>query len=552
MNISPTSGTISPTINGTAIKVNTEAKETDSGISRQGTNITLSSQSMRALAQDFSSYSAPERVTRLTFSNSSDISNSLKQFSYSSLNTHNGVSLKGGAQRFSELASSGVNSYEQDIRQYSKFKNPQESTEKQNTINTDGFQELSYDKDAHLNLTLKTKDGDTINFSLQAYTGTGKNADDERAAFKGVKISFEFEGKLSEQEKKQLDAFSQNIDGMVQQLSSSKDFDFNQLDLTSLTSFSDIDIAYKPSQYAARTDTEITLNYKDTQTERSIDVDFLGHTSRLNIDKTSIGMDSEDKQKQDSLNQYLEILKSSAREAHAQDSASRLMESIFETGFKGLGLEESEEQGDDTIDASKLAFNEIETDALKEVHNKTLVPLPDFDFSFDSKIERPNEKNNPEEYEGFKVNLSMKTDIVADAQNYHVTATQTQKFELSGAYYSPIDGFDNPDFGNQNYKYTELDRASEKVTTIKTEQGKLVSAMTSESGENNSTTLEYRMGKLVDIDEDSSRFLESTDFTELANKEFNYQSKELLDTVMIDPFEVNQASEETNTLSITD
>ncbi len=552
MNISATSGTIFPTLNGTPINVEAEKKDTDSPISRQGSNIILSSQSMRSLTQNSYAYSAPERITRLTFSQPAEVSNSTKQFAQTSLNTHSGVSLTGGALRLSELAGSGNNSYEQDIRQYSKYKNSQDTSESRNTINTEGFQDLKYDKDSHLELKLKTKDGDTINFSLQAYTGTGENSDKERAAFKGVKVSFEFEGKLSEEEKKQLDAFSQNIDAMVQQLASSTDFDFNQLDLTSLTSFSDIEIAFKPSGFDARTDTELKLSYQDTQTERSIDVDFLGHTSTLNIDKTSIGVDAKGKQKQDGLQQYLDILDSSAREAHAEGSASQLMKNIFEAGFKGLGLEETESQNNEPKDASKIILNNLQTDAEKEIHDKTLVPLPDFDFSFDSKIEKPNEENKPNEYQGFKVDVSLNTELVSDTTGYHVTATQTQKFELSGAYYSPLDGLEKPDFENGNYKYTELERSSEKVTTVKTEQGKLVSAITAESGENHSVTLEYQMGKLVDEDKDDSRFLEVTDYTQLALQEFEFQSKELLKTVMIDPFEVNQAPKDTNTLSITD
>ena len=550
MNISATTGTILPAINGTPIKLEVGQKDSDTPISRQGSNITLSSQSMRSLIQDYDVYTVPKRITALTFSQPTQVSSSIKQFAQSSLNTHSGVSLSGGALRLSEFASSGT-SYEQDIRQYSKYENSQSTHESKNTINTDGFQDLKFDKDSHLNLKLKTKDGDTINFSLQAYTGTGENSDKERASFKGVKVSFEFEGKLSEQEKNQLDAFSQNIDQMVQKLSSSTDFDFKQLDLTSLTSFSDIDIAFKPSGFDARTDTELKLSYQDTQTERSIDVDFLGHTSRLNIDKTSIGIDAKDKQKQDGLRQYLDILESSAREAHAKGSASQLMTNVFEAGFKGLGLED-EAQDNKNIDDNKISLNNLQTDAEKEIHNKTLVPLPDFDFSFDSKIEKPNEENKPGEYEGFKVNLSLNTDLVSDSTGYHVTATQTQKFELSGAYYSPLDGLKQPDFENGNYKYTELERSSEKVTTVKTEQGKLVSAITAESGENHSVTLEYQIGKLVNEDKDDSRFLEITDFTQLALEDSATQQKELINTVMIDPYEVNQASKGTNTLSITD
>ncbi len=552
MNISTHLGIISPSVNGTPFKSDLQENKNDIAPRDTGSKVVLSSQQFQSLVQEPNVYSEPKRITRLAFSNPVEVSNSTKQFAQSSLNTHLGVSLSGGALRLSELVDSGKNSYEQDIRQYSNYESYQGRRDSREAINIEDFKDLKYNKNESLTLKLKTKDGDTINFTLQGYTGSGETPDKEGAIFKGVKVSFEFEGKLSQQEKDQLNTFTQNIDQMVKQLSSSKDFDFNQLDLTSLTSFSDIDIAFKPSGSAKEITTELKLNYKDTETERSIDVDFLGHQSQLDIDKTSLGAGASSQQQQKGLQQYLTILEDSAREAHAQDSASSLMKNVFEAGFKGLGLDEAESNNKNAIDASKLSLNSIENESIKDIHNKTLVPLPDFDFSFDSKVENPNKENMPLEYQGFKVDLSMVTQIKEDQNEQKTTAIQTQKFELSGAYYSPLDGLDQPDFENQNYKYTQIDRSSEKVTTIQTEHGQLLSAITTESGESSSKTLEYQMGKLVDEDEDSSSFLEVTDFTELAKQESEQQSHALLKTVMIDPFETTQAANDTNTLSITD
>ena len=176
--------------------------------------------------------------------------------------------------------------------------------------------------------------------------------------------------------------------------------------------------------------------------------------------------------------------------------------------------------------------------------------LPDFDFSFDSKVETPNEENRPLEYEGFKLGLSMVTQIEQDEFSDRVTAIQTQKFELSAAYYTPQIGLDSPDFDDQNYNYTVLERSSEKVTTVESDKGKLTSASTLESGESDRLTIEYRMGKVADEDIDSKDFHELTEFTELAKQKDQQQSEELLNTVMIDPYNIKQTEENTQSISL--
>ncbi|OUR61274.1 hypothetical protein A9Q73_11320 [Bermanella sp. 47_1433_sub80_T6] len=146
----------------------------------------------------------------------------------------------------------------------------------------------------------------------------------------------------------------------------------------------------------------------------------------------------------------------------------------------------------------------------------------------------------PNEYEGFKLNLSLKTHSYKYVENRTETISQKQNFHLTGAYYTPLEGADEPDFANQNYKYTELDRVSEKITQLVTKDNQLILAMSTEQGEFNKTTQEYRDGKLVDEDSEFSGYSQITEFTELAQQENKLQTRELLNTVMIDPYQKNK------------
>ena len=532
--IIPTQFNISPSVfHSSAVKGEAPRGTAAITVSNQTPTLDVS---IQALVEDNPAYTQPKRNTRLTYSNPDNVSAGTKQLASNSFNSHFGVSLSGGASRLSQLLNSGEKNYEQDIRQYSNYDIYMGQKDNGADINIEGFTDLEYKKDASLTITLKTKDGDTINFSLQGYKGYGKSEDSTSSIFKGIKVSFEFEGTLSEKEKKEIEAFTQNIDQLMDQLYSDSNLDLGQLDLGSLTTFSEASLSFKPSPFGEVTDTKLELNYSDNDAQRAINVNFLGHKSQLTIDKSSLALTATEQQRQQSIQDYLSLLDSSAREAHAQDSATNVLKQVFEAGFTNLVEKETDPKD----------LNEAQ-----QLHNKSLVALPDFDFSFDSKVETPNAENRPLEYEGFALDLSMTTQINQEKDSDKVTAVQTQKFELSAAYYTPLPGLDTVNFDEQNYQYTVLERSSEKVTTVESDKGEVLSAITSEAGESNHLTLEYNMGKLKDEDSDEKKFLEVTDFIEQVKNDDLEQSQELLNSVIIDPYSIKQAEEETTTFSIT-
>ena len=440
--------------------------------------------------------------------------------------------LAGGSLRLGELADLGED-YEQDIRQYAQLAMPDENGRYQK-LDLTGFTDKKSEDLASINLQLKTRDGDTINFSLTSYEGHGIGDDERPASFTGTRVAFEFEGQLSKEELEQVQAFAHSINQASAHYFDSGGVDFEALDLASFSQFSAIELSFLTNGDGSG-DQHFKLNYEDSTQVRSIDVNQNGDASQISINKTSLGITMPGDQQQQALEEYLTLLTNSAEEAHANQSSSALMLSVFSLGFDELlGGEQVDQQSGPTKPITLAATTD------NQAVKNGLVGLPDFDFSFDSKIEHPNAAEQPNEYVGFSLESSLKTQMDDNKSNDTSSITQTQKFDLSAAYYQPLDHLDEVDFNNQNYQYIELDRSSEKVTNLVTKNNELILALSTETGEFNKTTKEYSEGKLVDVDTKHREHSEVNDFTELAKQEVEQQTLKLLNGVMIDPYQQHQ------------
>jgi len=443
--------------------------------------------------------------------------------------------LAGGSLRLGELADLGED-YDQDIRQYAQLAMPDENGRYQK-MDLTGFTDKKSEDLASINLQLKTRDGDTINFSLTSYEGHGIGDDERPASFTGTRVAFEFVGQLSKEELEQVQAFAQSINQASANYFDTGGVDFEALDLASFSQFSAIELSFLTNGDGSG-DQHFKLNYEDSTQVRSIDVNQNGDTSQISINKTSLGITMPGDQQQQALEEYLTLLTNSAKEAHANQSAATLMLSVFSLGFDELLADQEVDQQSGSPEPITLAST-TDNQAVKN----GLVGLPDFDFSFDSKIEHPNAAEQPNEYVGFSLESSLKTQMDDNKSNDTSTITQTQKYDLSAAYYQPLDHLDDVDFNNQNYKYIELDRSSEKVTNLVTKNNELILALSTEQGESNITTKEYNEGKLVDVDTKHREHSEVNDFTELAKQEVEQQTLKLLNAVMIDPYQQHQQGE---------
>jgi len=443
-----------------------------------------------------------------------------------------GQRLNGGMIRLPELAVLGE-SYEQDIRQYAQLSFPDDHGKYQ-ALDITGFTDKKSEDLASINLQLKTRDGDVINFSLTSYKGYGSGDDERPASFTGTRVAFEVDGDLSREELEQVEAFAQKINQASEGYFNNGKVDLNDLELSTFSQFGEVELSFLNDADGSGVK-KFKLSYQDDVESRSIDVNLNGDQAQITIDKTSLGIGANAQQQKQALQEYLTLLEDSANEVHAEQATQNLMMDTFELGFTQLTTE-----AEDAARSHSQKNIPVETQALNQKVENALVGLPDFKFSFNSLIKRPNSDVQPNEYEGFKLNLSLKTHSYKYVENRTETISQKQNFHLTGAYYTPLEGADEPDFANQNYKYTELDRVSEKITQLVTKDNQLILAMSTEQGEFNKTTQEYRDGKLVDEDSEFSGYSQITEFTELAQQENKLQTRELLNTVMIDPYQKNK------------
>jgi len=465
-------------------------------------------------AQANDTYASYQRVQSTTFSNVE----MADEHSIALANRLNGnhSDIPNGLKLLPGLLESGESSYKQDIRQYSSFQ-PTSKNGNTEAIDLIGFNDREKKNVANLALQLKTKDGDVIDFSLKAYQGDGQGRDGLVSGFIGIEVSFDFEGELSEVEREQIDTFIQKLSQQAEKFFRGKDIDIEALNLSSFSEFEDIELALSDG----RAKHNFSFNYHDDKDTRSIKINLNGDHSELVVDKSSLGAAVLSKQSQQS---YEELLLKSTREVHADRKIKALMKDVFALGFKNI------------VPSNKHSDFQQSVNQPKGVNS--LVGLPDFTFSLNSKIERPNQQDRPAEYEGFSIDLSLKTQIEKNTVTGKESTTQTQNFSLKGAYYTPVGILQNPDFDSQTYKYTTLERTSEHVTQLISQNNKLISAVSAESGENNTTTIEYHMGKKIDEKSDSSKYDVVQDFTEQARQQSQIQNLELLEFVMIDPYQI--------------
>lgn len=464
---------------------------------------------------DYIIYDEPKQIQLIAYSAVERAEGVVSTFAQGSLRSSAESRLQNAPLQLGELLERGDKSYTQDVRQYTRFESFGVEG-KSSSVDLAGFNDIKNTQSASVMLQLTTKDGDEINFSLKSYSGYGRGEDGRSAGFEGVEITFDFEGDLSKEEQEQIDVFIEKLNQAANGYFKDANIDMKALDLSGFTSFSDVELSLRGGKVSGES-LRFDLSFHDDDDARSIKVNLNGDRSELSVDKNSLGSTVSEQQKIAALTEYLDLLDQSADEAQAKESATSLMKDTFSIAFNNLEFD---------------AKNAVETQ-----NTKSLIGLPDFEYSFESKGERPNKEYRPLEYQGFSVKLSLDTQVQQSDLDDKSIITQTQQFDLSAAYYSPAGQMKRPDFDTQTYQYTKLDRSSEKVTQLVSEHRQLVSAITTESGENNSHMLEYQFGKVVDEDVDGSSYAEVKEFTEQAKQEAGVQDLELLSLLVVDPYQ---------------
>jgi len=490
-------------------------------------------------------YSRPKSISQNVFSNLEQKSPLTQNFANQLEENFIPNRLSGLGSRFSELLSTGSESYSQDIRRYGYYA----SDANTNGVDFSQFEDRKKEEVQSFSLELKTDSGAIIKFSLKNFEGHGKNPDiliaesddvkvfnqGQGAGFRSTEIEFEVDGNLTQREREQLIEFGRNLERFATDIFEQDEPNIKALDLASFDTISKATIKADGGTTSVG---GISLQYRDNEDERFISVSFQGNKAEITVDKADqLVFGSNGKTK--ALQQYLKILSDSADEAKAGQMQAYMMEEVFSAGFKLSEEEQAEDESKEKIRDETISI-ELNGNPPKtgEVSNDIFIPLADFDFSFESRKDRPNSAKMPLEYSGFDLDLSLNSrQTIKDDQ---VLTQQTQDFKLKGAFYEPLPHLKKPDFEYQNYSYTTFEREASKTVTSLVEDGQLLSATMEESGTFKNHTSTYSEGKLIDEESEQNSYSEITDLTGLfftdgeVNK--NHNQLEILGQVLIDPF----------------
>ena len=276
----------------------------------------------------------------------------------------------------------------------------------------------------------------------------------------------------------------------------------------------------------------LTLEYENSDEERFIEVNYDGNKAQIDLTKLGQRVYSEQSKKQ-VMEHYLSILRDSAEKAQADDIQALLMLDVFAAGFDMSDSEVARAKELEQDRATELAGHDA-FDAEKS--KDALLPIPDFSFHFISHKERFNIAEKPEEYSGFSLALSVHTK--QETEGPTTSTTQQQDFKLEGAYYEALGLLEEPDFATQTYRYNEFKYDVSNTVTTATGNQQLLSASLEKTNDNFDSKKAYYKGELIeDKKEESGPEARLLDFTERLGLEAELTQKQILEDVLIDPFE---------------
>jgi hypothetical protein len=507
-------------------------QQTNTAQANQGVQLTLSqTASLSELYQPKPTY------VQHSVSNTTQNSEQTQRFTHQLNNENSDNRFKGLGTRFNELLDKPNEPYQQVLRRYSY----QSDSASAGKVDFSAFEVSSKTKTQAFNLALKTKSGATIQFSIESFNGHGKNPDTlvyefedfsvhkvgQGASFRSTEISFEVEGDLTKAEIKQLKEFSENLEAFSNALFNDANPSLKALDLASFDVISELSL-----NSMGGTSKPLTLEYENSDEERFIEVNYDGNKAQIDLTKLGQRVYSE-QSKEQVMEHYLGILRDSAEKAQADDIQALLMLDVFAAGFDMSDSEVARAKELEQDRATELAGHDA-FDAEKS--KDALLPIPDFSFHFISHKERFNIAEKPEEYSGFSLALSVHTK--QETEGPTTSTTQQQDFKLEGAYYEALGLLEEPDFATQTYRYNEFKYDVSNTVTTATGNQQLLSASLEKTNDNFDSKKAYYKGELIeDKKEESGPEARLLDFTERLGLEAELTQKQILEDVLIDPFE---------------
>lgn len=443
---------------------------------------------------------------------------------------------RGVGLQLNELINSGEKSFSQSLTNYQFSGSDVELPH----IDFSSFRTKKKEEVQSFNLALTTQSGATVNLTLKSYDGYGKTADaslyqddqysltalGKTAGFRSTDIEFSLTGELTEREKHQISAFAEKLEKLSQGTLGE--------DVISGLSLAEFDI-FKQVQIKGF---GVDLQYENNTSERSFIVKSGGNTAKITVDKNDL-INTSSSGSERALEHYLELIKNAGEEAKSKKHIA-LMQDVFKAGFQKPNSDQrlfEQQVLNQQSEAIRVNIDDIGPASNPATLNEraaqnALIQLPDFEFSYHSVKAHPNREKTLQEYSGFDLTLGLKTRATERDDQTHFQ--QTQSYQLTAAYYQPLVGLTRPDFDSQSYRYTTINQEYQKTTDILTQDGQLLSALSSTVGQSKKTTQTYEFGQLKDTEVDHNIITESQNLTELL-LDSEQQEDALLDELLLDP-----------------
>ena len=331
-------------------------------------------------------------------------------------------------------------------------------------------------------LTLTTKDGDTLTFNLALDYTSGSLAEQQGSfSSKNIHISMSLDGDLSDEEKEAIAAFAKQLDGQINNIMSGGIADFSKLDIFENDTIASVSVSSKAGLSEA-------YSLEITNTEEARNISYDSKYLDLDIELDPFGLPTNTTDQNEALLGLLKTIEEGNDKAGDYRSHASALKKAVQSIFSNLP----------------------ESNNFAPVAGGLLSGLPDFTIDYSSK--GPGENNRPTEYVGMEI--SQNTVIDDNSNSYEIT--QSYRYQLDYDNNNPLA------YGTsrQDGEYVSRTGHEEQTRVSHYEQkdGIVIDASIEKSATESSTERYIRYGSVVDSQTTTDNKSSVEDITEQAQQ----------------------------------
>ncbi|GAA3918991.1 hypothetical protein [Litoribacillus peritrichatus] len=346
--------------------------------------------------------------------------------------------------------------------------------------------------EASFSLEIETKDGDKVTININKENGIAAVKDSGFLSVNGTSFSFEFEGELDEEE---LEA----IQNLAVDFSDSAGAFFNGRGMAELNGLQGFD-----RDELVGFDLELKNSHTSSKAEFHFEIDQFNGNQTLEATQNGLTYDftvdtnnelvSGSLEENAQFQSYLDIIDKTAKSYKMFGVSPDDVASFFTDGFSSalnIGLRNEDDEKD-----TSTTLNPNQTSVAKSV----LSGLPDFEANFFGTRDIAPNPQNPQEKSFMSLEIDQETKIREGLtrDGKYTEVEQTSTYDMDIRQHKPLNGLNQVDFKNGNYKYETLKEEGSLIRSINMDgQGAINSAIVNQSQSKEETTKEYENGKLT-------------------------------------------------------